>query len=199
MKMKEVQSYLVIALIFVVLIVGFAAVTRAISGTDIPFAVVESPSMTPTMPTGSLIFIQKISPQDIVAGSKPIGDIIVFDDPEYPTTTVTDYGIFAVYSPTPWSHRVINETEINGTYYFLTKGDANLFPDENPNNPGTWVPQSHVIGKIVWYVPDLGYPFLWIKNPVVIVIILVILVIIAFVPIGNKKEEKSDKDGNLQK
>lgn len=197
MRFKEIRGYVAVAIIFVVLIVGIAAVTRAISGTNIPIAAVESPSMVPTMPTGSLIFIQKISPQDIVAGANPVGDIVVFDDPQYPTTTVMDYGIFAVYNPTPWSHRVIDETVINGTYYFLTKGDANAYPDENSNNPSSWVPQGNIIGKVVWYVPDLGYPFLWIKNPFVIITVLVLLLIIIIIPMGNKEEEQKGNGGNI--
>ncbi|MCL4391711.1 MAG: signal peptidase I [Candidatus Parvarchaeota archaeon] len=51
-------------------------------------------------------------------------------------------------------HRVVNETEINGTYYYTTKGDANPFSLPFEYN----IPYSHVVGKVEYVVPYLGYP-----------------------------------------
>jgi signal peptidase I len=51
-------------------------------------------------------------------------------------------------------HRVVNETEINGTYYYTTKGDANPFSLPFEYN----VPYSHLVGKVEYVIPYLGYP-----------------------------------------
>ncbi|MEM4216406.1 MAG: signal peptidase I [Candidatus Methanomethylicaceae archaeon] len=151
---KDSKFFLKALFVFLIFIFGFSGVARAVSGTNMPFAAVMSGSMEPTIPTGSLLFIQKVSGEEIVAGDRPVGDVIVF---YFPETKITDYFLFAVYDPVPWSHRAIDKEEINGKYYILTKGDANAYPDENPYNPRSWVPEDRVIGKVVWYVPYLGY------------------------------------------
>ncbi|MGQ9760094.1 MAG: signal peptidase I [Candidatus Methanomethylicaceae archaeon] len=179
---KDSKFFLKALIFFFILIFGFSGFSRAISGTNLPFAVVMSGSMEPTIPTGSLLFIQKISGADIVAGTKPIGDVIVFN---LPGTKITDYFLFAVYDPVPWSHRAIDKKEIAGKYYILTKGDANANPDENPYNPTSWVPEDRVIGRVIWYAPYLGYLFIWLKNPFVIAGIVLTLIILIILPTKN--------------
>lgn len=176
---KDSKFFLKALIVFLIFIFGFSGVARAASGTNMPFAAVMSGSMEPTIPTGSLLFIQRVSGEEIVAGDRPVGDVIVF---YFPETKITDYFLFAVYDPVPWSHRAIDKEEINGKYYILTKGDANAYPDENPYNPRSWVPEDRVIGKVVWYVPYLGYPFIWIKNPLVVLGILLVLIILIILP-----------------
>jgi signal peptidase len=188
---KETRSYLLLLIVFVALVAGFTAITRAWSGTNLPIAAVASGSMEPTIPTGSLIFIQKVSGADLVAGPEPVGNVVVF---YWPGTKITDYWIRTVYDPAPWSHRAIAKQEINGTYYILTKGDANLNPDENPNDVSTWIPMSNVIGRVVWYIPYLGYLFLWSNNPFVIVAIIIILLIIIIVPMSTGKQSTKTDD-----
>ncbi|MCW1301618.1 MAG: signal peptidase I [Candidatus Parvarchaeota archaeon] len=51
-------------------------------------------------------------------------------------------------------HRVINETVIDGSYYFTTKGDANPYPLSFEYN----IPYSAVVGKVDTVIPYLGYP-----------------------------------------
>jgi hypothetical protein len=51
-------------------------------------------------------------------------------------------------------HRVINETEINGSYYYTTKGDANPFSLPFEYN----IPYNHVVGEVEYTIPYLGYP-----------------------------------------
>ncbi len=51
-------------------------------------------------------------------------------------------------------HRVVNETVVNGTYYYTTKGDANPFSLPFEYN----IPYKHVVGKVEYVIPDLGYP-----------------------------------------
>jgi signal peptidase len=186
---SDVRGYVYFIIALVVIVAGYTIITRTVSGTDLPFAVVSSGSMEPNIPTGSLIFIQKVNPADIVAGPPLIGDVVVY---KLPDTTITNYLIADKYDPAPISHRVISKTLINGTYYFVTKGDANSFPDNT--YPNGLVPQDAIIGKIVWHVPYLGYPFLWIQNPFVLVTVVIILIIIIIIPMGADKG-KGETDG----
>lgn len=48
------------------------------------------------------------------------------------------------------THRINKITYENGTYYFTTKGDNNLVPDESP------VEYGNVIGKVILKIPQLG-------------------------------------------
>jgi signal peptidase len=184
MKMKGI---LLTLLVVAVVVVGGTAASRAISGTNLPFAAVQSGSMEPTIPTGSLLFIQYVSGEDIVAGAAPVGDVVIYRPPAA-YETMNDYFFFTVYNPTPISHRAIMKTQINGTYYFLTKGDNNAGPDQWPGVPSSWVPETRIIGKVVFFIPYAGYPFLWFKNPMVVAGAILILIILIIIPIGEKKE-----------
>ncbi len=85
---------------------------------------------------GSLAIAYKVLPSQI-----KVGDIIIY----YINYEGLDEDII---------HRVINETEVNGTYYYTTKGDANPFSLPFEYN----IPYSHVVGEVEYVVPYLGYP-----------------------------------------
>lgn len=191
---KEARGYILLVVVFFAIVVGYTVVTRAISGTNFPLAAVQSPSMEPNIPTGSLIFIQRVEGGDVVVGPPPTGDVLVYF---FPDETIADYFIFTIYDPTPWSHRAIQKTEINGTWYFLTKGDANSTPDQNPFKPSDWVPEDRVIGRVIWHAPYLGYPFLWLRNGFLVATIIIILLIIVLLPMGKKKEEPTPQVEDL--
>ncbi len=186
-NLGKVKSIAITLILLVIVMVGIAFVSRTLSGTNLPIAAVQSGSMEPNIPTGSLLFIQYVSGEDIVAGAAPVGDVVIFF---FTDEQITDYFFFTVYDPTPWSHRAIQKTEINGTYYVLTKGDNNAYADQNPYQFSTWVPETRIIGKVAFFIPYLGYPFLWFKNPLVIAGVVLILVILIIIPVGEKKEEQ---------
>lgn len=48
------------------------------------------------------------------------------------------------------THRINKITYDNGTYYFTTKGDNNLVPDDSP------VEFNNIIGKVILKIPQLG-------------------------------------------
>jgi signal peptidase len=97
--------------------------------------VVRSGSMSPTIPTGSLVVYHKVE-----ASQLKVGDIIVFNQPNNPSEKVT--------------HRIFRIQSGPQGKYFLTKGDANLVPD-------AWtVPDKGSGWEASWHVPDVGY-FLW--------------------------------------
>lgn len=174
-------------LIFFAAFMGVVYTIRTVSGTNLPVAAVQSGSMEPNIPTGSLIFVQTVDPEEIVAGEPPIGDTVIYVQNG---TKVVDYFLFASYEPLPISHRVINKTQINGVYYFLTKGDANSYPDQYPWDPQSWVPEDRIIGKVTFAIPYLGYPFLWFKNLWLISIALIIILVIVLLPQNEKKPNK---------
>ncbi|MDH5806244.1 MAG: signal peptidase I [Candidatus Methanomethylicaceae archaeon] len=178
--LKNNKNWIVILLIFILTI----GILRIFSGTNMPITVVASSSMEPTIPTGSIVFIQKIEGSKIIVGDKPIGDIIVY---KLPNTKVYDFFIFTIYDPPPILHRAINKVEIDGKYYILTKGDANFLPDFNQNNPRSWISEDFVIGKLVWYVPYIGYPLLWLRNPLIIIGIVLFIIIIILLPDKERK------------
>lgn len=96
--------------------------------------VVRSGSMSPTIPTGSIVLYHKVE-----ASQLKTGDVIVFTEPG--TTTMVTHRIYSVG---------------NGATgrYFETKGDANAVPDD-------WrIPAKGTGWESFWHVPVVGY-ILW--------------------------------------
>jgi len=128
--------------------------------------------MKPTLNIGDLIIKQDKDPVAIRAHEK-YGDILVLKGPQY----FYSKGL----SPLFWSnlptnsiivHRAIDKKIINNTYYFLTKGDYNLFPDGAYNvlnfsinnilveiniTQGIYVPQTEILGVVAFKIPFIGY------------------------------------------
>jgi signal peptidase len=100
---------------------------------------VESGSMSPTYPVGSLLVTADVAPSDV-----RIGMPIVFEDPREPGRLVT--------------HRVVGVTP--GTVLaFVTRGDANATNDPEP------VFARLVRGRVLWHVTVLGAVFDWLQWP----------------------------------
>ncbi|MCW4028896.1 MAG: signal peptidase I [Candidatus Bathyarchaeota archaeon] len=102
----------------------------------------------PTLHVGDLLIIEGVNPSDLNA-NYPNSDIIVFRDPARDRLIV---------------HRIVYEQNINGTFYFKTKGDGNgpvFWPDlpfdfdDIPDERG--VPQDLVVGKVILRVPLVGW------------------------------------------
>jgi signal peptidase len=123
MKTKIVN----IILFFVVLI--SVIVLISVKGNPINFRsfVVESGSMSPTYPVGSIVFTLPMS-------TYKKGDPVSFT---LAGQTVT--------------HRIYAVNEVNGKVRFTTKGDANKAADENS------IEKENIIGKVVLSIPYLGY------------------------------------------
>lgn len=88
-----------------------------------------SGSMEPEMPVGSLIYVQKGSPEEVKED-----DVIAFYG------SLEDSGII--------THRVTENNVVSGT--FQTKGDANEKEDPLP------IPYDSYIGKVTLTVPRMG-------------------------------------------
>lgn len=100
---------------------------------------VQTGSMSPTYPVGSLLVIGQIDAADVHPGMA-----IVFEDPSQPARMVT--------------HRV--EAIAPGeALAFITHGDANATPDPVP------VPARLVRGRVLWSVTGLGGLMDWLEWP----------------------------------
>lgn len=111
--------------------------------------VVRSGSMSPTIPTGSLVVYKKAQ-----ASALKVGDVIVFNEPGTASTKVT--------------HRIYAIHRGPSGEYFTTKGDANGAPDP-------WrVPATGAGWMVWWHVPAVGYPLTWIQNGTVRTVLIVV-------------------------
>jgi len=128
----KVLSPLVLAVISVV-VFGLLAITVGPRFLPYQALVVRSGSMSPTIPTGSVVFYHRVSADQV-----KVGDVIVFDRPGDASERVT--------------HRVFKISTGPTGRYFVTKGDANGAPDDwrVPAVGKGWVASFHV--PVVGYV-----------------------------------------------
>ncbi|MEL9908098.1 MAG: signal peptidase I [Desulfurococcus sp.] len=92
--------------------------------------VISSGSMTPSLGIGDIIVIEPRSIQSI-----SVGDIVAFSN-----------GVNIIV------HRVVNEASDGGC--LVTRGDA------NDDNDPLWACSNTILGRVVFRVPYIGYPFL---------------------------------------
>lgn len=139
-----------LALIAVGLVVlGLVAITVGPRFLPYQALIVRSGSMSPTIPTGSIVFYTKI-PADKVQ----VGDVIVFAKPGDPGEKVT--------------HRVFKIGQSATGEYFVTKGDANGTPDDwrVPAVGTGWIARFHV--------PSVGYALVYLQSTLARLLLLVI-------------------------
>jgi signal peptidase len=111
--------------------------------------VVRSGSMSPTIPTGSVVFYGKVT-----ASKVKVGDVIVFDKPGQQNQKVT--------------HRVFKISNGPTGRYFTTKGDANGAPDD-------WrVPAVGTGWVSAFHVPAVGYALAALQSTLARLLLLVI-------------------------
>lgn len=132
--MKALQTVLNLASWIVVAMIMAVAGILLLSKFDTPLNVrvfyVESGSMEPTIPTGSMVVV---TPKD----QYQVGDVLTVK-PSGSDTTVT--------------HRIeeIVSNQENDANLYLLKGDANDDPDRN------FIKESRVVGSVVFHVPVVG-------------------------------------------
>ena len=111
--------------------------------------VVRSGSMSPTIPTGSIVFYRKIA-----ADKVKVGDVIVFTKPGDNTEKVT--------------HRVVKIGNGPTGRYFVTKGDANGAVD------GWHVPAVGTGWVAAFHVPTVGYILVGLESTLARLLLLII-------------------------
>ena len=129
--------------------------------------IVMSGSMEPAIHTGSIVVIK---PEK----SYTVGDVITFGK-----DTKKDV---------PTTHRIKEMRVEEGKYVYRTKGDANKTEDANE------VPESAVIGKVLFSVPFLGFVLDFAKKPIGFLLLVVIPAIaVIFDEVGNIWKEIKKK------
>jgi signal peptidase len=111
--------------------------------------IVRSGSMSPAIPTGSIVFYTKKD-----ASKVKVGDVIVFSRPGVPNEKVT--------------HRVFKIGTGPTGKYFVTKGDANGTPDDwqVPAVGTGWIARFHV--------PTVGYALVDLQSTIGRLLLLII-------------------------
>lgn len=142
------------------------------------FMAVQTGSMTPTYPKGTVVIIKKTDPADLKKD-----DVITFYtiDPEFKSQNVEII-----------THRIVEvNNDGDGTYSFTTKGDATVFEDEYPAEG------EKVIGKVVAKSSLMAKLMNIRQNPAtfLLVIMLPLCVIIALEMFSFSKRSAAVKDG----
>ncbi|MES1920971.1 Signal peptidase complex catalytic subunit S11C [Bonamia ostreae] len=110
--------------------------SMALTGSDSPGVVVLTQSMEPGFYRGDILFV--VGPKNLRAG-----DIVVFQ------TAANDI---------PIVHRLMEIRETPNGRTYLTKGDNNKVNDRGLYSKDLWfLSEEHLQGKIVGYIPNLGY------------------------------------------
>lgn len=106
--------------------------------------VVQSGSMAPAIPTGSLALTHEIAAIDVA-----VGDVVSVETKEGERIT----------------HRVLRNGAAGGAVRQLTlRGDANPEPDAMP-----YVEAS--VHKVVWHIPHAGYAIAWFAGPEALLVV----------------------------
>lgn len=143
-KVKKFCHQLVNLLCSIFLLLAIIAATVSHTGA-IGLRSIQSGSMEPKLPTGSLIITKSVLPSEISSG-----DVISFS---------TDSGDTV-------SHRVIHVGNDNGETKFQTKGDSNRLLDRQA------ISEQRVLGKVIFHIPFLGYLVQFLQQPVNLFLII---------------------------
>lgn len=150
---KEIAFIVITALL---LYYGLTFGLSTVLNTKTPIMVVVSGSMKPTININDLIIVKGVDPTTLNKN-----DIIVFRNPSIPPTS--EYNQYIV-------HRIIEVISKNPPK-FKTKGDANLSSDPFIVNG------DHIIGKVIYIIPQLGIVTRIFKPPFNYITIVLILII----------------------
>lgn len=160
---SKVIKGLINSLMTLVLLIGITFIALYVIGIE-PF-VVQTGSMEPVIPAGSLSFINKHTKYDSIKEN----DVIAF-------TVSTGNRV---------THRVINITEEG----FETKGDANDASD------GISTTRMNFIGKNIFSIPKVGYAVKLIqttKGKIILVTIIIVILLLGFL-MGEEEKHKGKR------
>ncbi|OQD58594.1 putative peptidase [Methanobrevibacter arboriphilus JCM 13429 = DSM 1125] len=114
--------------------------------------VVVSGSMEPVFFRGDIVVVEKadfIGLHEFDPNNAEVGDIVVYN---------------AKWFPNPVIHRIINETYVNGSKYYVIKGDNNNVPDPYLVSPSQITERVVKIGEQPFIIPKIGYITIWLKG-----------------------------------
>lgn len=137
---KEIVAYVIIILLALVLAQHLN--------------VVVSGSMEPEFYRGDIVVVEKanlfgLGIQEFDPNNVQVGDIVVYN---------------AEWVDEAVIHRVINITEINGSTYFVIKGDNNDVPDPYYVSPDQITDRVVTLGDDSLIIPYIGNINLWLRG-----------------------------------
>jgi signal peptidase I len=215
LKNDYVKTAIAIALIIAVVLGFFFGLGLAL-GTSVPVRVVESGSMCTdingcngwshpfehTLHVGDIIIIQDVNPEDLNA-DYPNSDIIIYQNPN----------LQGRQEATPIVHRIVAKYQVNGTWYFQTKGDGNgvnwpttptasEYDSHTLWSSGEGVPEDLVLGKVVMRIPYFGWITLFMRGnswalPLVIGLIMLLIVVEFILPVVRSKNKKKQTEQQI--
>ena len=134
------------------------------------FQPVETGSMAPRFPVGSLAVVEPIDPADVGAGS-----VIVFVDQNNRSRLV--------------AHRAIQRLDTDPPVW-TTQGDANADPDAFP------VPSRDIVGRVRWVIPGVGTLVTAVRGPLAVMLLvvlpLVVLVVLELLSLRRHPRDESE-------
>lgn len=138
--MKEIAIY---AIIIIIALVAAQHLNVVVSG-----------SMEPVFYRGDIVAVEKVNLfglgiQEFDPDDVEVGDIVVYD---------------AKWVNEAVIHRVINITEINGSTYYVIKGDNNDSPDPYYVEPSQITDRVITINDNPVVIPYIGHINLWLKG-----------------------------------
>lgn len=141
--------------VLVAVMLGFAALVLGPRAAGMQTYAVLTGSMEPTIPTGSLVYVQQVG-----AGELAVGDVITF----------------RLQSGAVVTHRI---QAIDAAGNFTTQGDANNAADMAA------VTAPQVLGRVRFHIPCLGAVCELIKTPagiLAVTAVLILLLLAVFLP-----------------
>lgn len=142
---KFLKFIYAVCLVGVVTIGGLLLLTAIpVPGFEMDARVVQSGSMEPAIPAGSVIFI-------IPSNEYGIGDVVTFRRGDIRT---------------PTTHRIVDIDEETGS--FITQGDANRTKDRNP------ITEDAILGSVRFHIPFLGYVINFARQPFGLLLLVII-------------------------
>lgn len=136
---REILSYVLILILALIL--------------SAHLSVVVSGSMEPSFYRGDIVATENVNTYGIQEFDPytdvHIGDVVVYD---------------ATWYSEPVIHRVIDIQEINGSPYYIIKGDNNEVQDPEPVSPSQVKSKVITIGNHLLIIPWIGYITLWFRG-----------------------------------
>jgi len=202
------NSYVQIAIFYMIVLLALWFVPRVALRTDYPLLAVASGSMIGPygLNIGDLIVVQGVlDANEIKVAPPPNGTVIVFYRPNYPRS-----GPFLFFAGEGELivHRAIAKVENGGMWYFQTKGDnqvTNPTPDYWGNTPpdtlNGMISGNLLVGRVVGVVPWVGNIPLFLRTPqgtVLIISLFILILLIEFIPELLRKKGQDQKSQTSQ-
>ena len=172
MRAALAPRYVITAFLGAVLVVLAALLTPLPELFGWQLFAVQSGSMAPAIPVGSIIVVRPVP-----AGTLKVGDVITFADRNRPEVRVT--------------HRIVSLETREGQQVAITKGDAN-------NTTDSWnVPVQSAIGRVMFHVPYAGYFVYWLSSPPVrlMALLTVVLMLVAPAAFRRRAARPTEREG----